>query len=131
MGYTHYWKTKRAFTEKEWKEFTDGTKKIIKKSNVSICGGSGEGMPIIDDVKVSINGSRAEGDDYETFYVTKEPQDFEFCKTARCPYDKVAVACLLLMEKILGSDCEVSSDGDMYGEDWANGRELFKKAIKR
>ena len=128
MGYTHYWKTKRAFTEKEWAEMTKGTKKIIKESNVPIGDGMGEGQPIITDNAISLNGKGANS--HETFYVSKEPTKFDFCKTALKPYDVVVCACLLLMMKILGNDAEVHSDGNMNGADWAKGRELFKKVIK-
>lgn len=132
MGYTHYWKTKRAFTEEEWKEFQDGTKKIIKASDVTIKGGNGEGKPKFTSEYVSLNGDRNVGDDYETFYITKEPTDFDFCKTARYPYDEVVCACLMLMEKILGNDVKVSSDGDRETEEeWLKGKELFNNAINK
>ena len=131
MGYTHYWKTKRAFTEEEWKKFTDGTKKIVKSSKVSIKGGLGTGQPSYTNEEIRLNGDSSKGEDYETFVVTKKEIDFEFCKTARQPYDEVVCACLLLMKKILGDDCEVSSDGDMETEEeWLKGKALFKKAIK-
>lgn len=130
MGYTHYWKTKREFTEEEWNKFTKGTKKIIKKSGVKICNGMGEDEPILTPDVVSLNGDASNGEDCESFIVTKEPQEFEFCKTRREPYDKVVCACLLLMEKILGKDVEVSSDGNR-DTDWKDGNQLFKDAIKR
>lgn len=128
MGYTHYWRMKRAFSEEEWKKFTDGVNKILAKTKVSICGGMGTGEPIISEEYVSLNGDESKGEDYESFVVTKEPQDFEFCKTARRPYDEVVCACLLLMEDILGNSVKVSSDGDRE-LDWVDGINLHHRVF--
>ncbi|NBR07553.1 MAG: hypothetical protein EBT92_17555 [Planctomycetes bacterium] len=45
--------------------------------------------PTITDTKIVFNG---EGDEScETFHLTKDPQDFEFCKTRQLPYDETVV----------------------------------------
>lgn len=49
--------------------------------------------------------------DYETFYVQRTAGlDFGFCKTARKPYDRYVVACLLILADEI-EDFNWSSDG--------------------
>jgi hypothetical protein len=53
---------------------------------------------------------------------------FNFCKTARKPYDKVVVACLIVLKHYLGAQIEVSSDGE--SSDWVAGLQLAQRLLK-
>ena len=81
-GYTHYWEHK-GFDDKQWAKLKTEAKKIIKaamKDDVALAGGDGHGKPTVTDYDVTLNGKAP--DDYETFYLSKGGQNFEFTKTA-------------------------------------------------
>ena len=116
MGYTHYWRQQRDFTETEWQELTRLTKLITADSRGVLARHPYDDHTLtIDDESICFNGIGDEG--HETFRITKkkrelydyEKQDsiqdaymyhksgggaFEFCKTAQKPYDKYVVAVL-------------------------------------
>jgi hypothetical protein len=52
---------------------------------------------------------------------------FDFCKTARKPYDAVVTACLILLKQTYGDAVEVSSDGSW--SEWQDGRDLYAKVF--
>ena len=101
MGYTNYWnRTTKPITQ----EFVDGVKRIIKESEkkgISIRGGLGEGDPKITLTAISFNGNGERELNYETCYFTNEEEDrgFNFCKTARLPYDYTVKRVLRLAKK--------------------------------
>ena len=143
MGYTHYWRQLRDFTETEWQELTRLTKLITtdgrwcdqRKGEVSL---SDEEFNI-DGEEIRFNGVGEDG--HETFLITKkkrakmdyEEQEaydkqgaFEFCKTAHKPYDKyvVAVLCAIYNMKIKLDEEKppvlyIRSDGNT--KDWTEG----------
>lgn len=84
MGYTHY------FEKLEPDEnLARITRKIVELGNVAICGGLGEGEPIITKAKIWLNGSAEKGEDFETFLIEKindKDVSFNFCKTGMRPY---------------------------------------------
>ena len=104
-----------------------------------VCGSDGTGDPIITDELVSFNGNAPVAGDadtgdlsHETFYVPRvyEPQDwqrpdrqgryFDFCKTARKPYDMAVTAALIALHYHFPTpEVEISSDGT--AEDWQQG----------
>lgn len=124
MGYTHYWKQTSDFTIGEWKRIKKGAELIIKTTNVPLSDSEGnpKTSPDITTKFISFNG---DGDDaHETFYISKiRRKDFNFCKTARKPYDEVVVAILLLIEYIAPEKFIWSSDGNE--EDHEAGKQLI------
>ena len=95
MGYTHYWRQLRDFTDTEWQELTRLTNLIIADNEGILSDGFGEGgKPEVNGEHIWFNGLGE--DSHETFRITKKKpeEDFEFCKTARKPYDKYVVAVL-------------------------------------
>ena len=109
MGYTRYWKRTE---EKITQEFVDDVNKILedcKKKGICIRDGWGEDEPIVTLNGIYINGNAQKGLDHETFSITNEPSNFEFCKTARKPYD-YAVREILNKAKEYGLVSNVSSD---------------------
>lgn len=109
MGYTHYIKSHRAFTKKEWADFTAEVKELIKNSSVPLANGAGDkgSKPIVNADLVSFNG--VEDDSHETAYVTREAEDFSFCKTNQKPYDEIVVEFYKLIRKY--TECVLKSDG--------------------
>lgn len=84
---------------------------------LQIASGNGKGKPVFDGVMVDFNGRDGEKDlGHETFRIEKHRQDWDFCKTARKPYDLLVVACLIAAWQIL--DYRFTSDGytDYNGE---------------
>lgn len=136
MGYTHYWTW--------WKDPSDvvlsgavrDMTKIIEETKGILAGPDGEGKPITRSHYVSFNGK---GEDaYETFEFPGSLERRElwggkrgalnFTKTARKPYDKVVVACLLAARAhIPETVLEISSDGNW--DDWKEGRDLYRRVI--
>ena len=111
MGYTRYWKR----TDKELTvDFIEAVKEIIadcESKGIHICGGYGEGDPEVRFNKVWINGDASKDLDHETIYFDNEPSDFEFCKTARKPYD-YALRRILKVAEAEGLVTDVRSDGE-------------------
>jgi hypothetical protein len=88
--------------------------------------GMGEGEPIIEDDKLIFNGKCP--NDYETFGISLESDGFDFCKTARQPYDPFVCLALLCFENEFGGDIEVSSDGERNSDEgWVIACEIFDK----
>ena len=110
MGYTHYWKWNGEVDARIWQDALINCQSIIRHSDVPL------------DVEFNPEGFFINGVDegaHETFVIPRHPKpiDFEFCKTARKPYDKIVMACLAVL-----ADCAgfvVSSDGDP--EEWTIG----------
>ncbi len=109
-GYTHYWKH-GGFDDAAWAKVVKEAKSIVKKAKkdgIEIAGGSGKGKPEFTKKAITLNGK--DPDDYETFYLSKAAQDFEFTKTAQKPYDPVVVSILAVAKKA-NKGFEPSSDG--------------------
>jgi hypothetical protein len=52
---------------------------------------------------------------------------FDFCKTARKPYDLPVCACLIVLQHYFGDQFRVSSDGGIDTQSWPSARELCLK----
>lgn len=113
MGYTHYWKN-NAIESSDWKRIVEGVKKIANSSVALVEIEFGADY-------IKLNG--VEGEDYEDFFLSAKPTGFEFCKTARRPYDEIVVAILMMVENIVPG-FSWSSDGDP--EDHQDGLNLLK-----
>lgn len=129
MGYTHYLKFARKPTDAELKPAIAEMKKVVADGRAKrvLFGPLGKGVPKIRATELAFNGN-AKGDrGHETFsfpgdltvkdYLASGPGFFDFCKTARKPYDAYVVACLLVArdhfpKKVL----DITSDGE--AGDW-------------
>lgn len=121
MGYTHYWKAKKSNATK-FKAFSNTCKKLYENlpefsknaggyyenDKIEIANAIGKGNPEFNDTHIAFNGK---GDElaHESFIIDNNNYDFNFCKTARKPYDLLVVACLIAAYEIL--DYRFSSDG--------------------
>ena len=143
MGYTHYWRQKRDFTDTEWNELTRLTKLITADGSSILANGfSDRGSQLtIDSEEICFNGVGEDG--HETFRITKKKRAksdydeqerydrhgaFDFCKTAQKPYDKYVVAVLCALHNVsaildnetIGTELmSISSDGNTA--DWTEG----------
>ena len=142
MGYTHYWKFK-----KHPKYVNDGCKKF--KSAVELLKSCLEKVPkeldierydyktnsfvepTFDSRNIIFNGDASSGYDHESFYVTLDDDDddfeFNFCKTARKPYDVAVCLALLCLKKEFDDDFSYSSDGTIDNYGWKLAIKIFNE----
>jgi hypothetical protein len=142
MGYTHYWtfkpipKGKAKQVEAKYQRAIKECSTVVRsysKANGGLSGFTAHCKPGLYG-GLQVNGSKDEGHEefslrehYNQNFEKCNPRmlecsenSFHFCKTARKPYDKVVVACLLILKRHLGDLIEVSSDGDCC--DWWSGQ---------
>lgn len=138
MGYTHYWNFSKVVKDidNSEKKFAAAVKLFKEKlkelpQSIRLANGIGEGEPIITPTKVVFNGSAENGEDYETFSITladdESESSFNFCKTARLPYDAAVCLALLCFKYAYGNDFNYSSDGDINDEGWELAHQIFDK----
>lgn len=127
MGYTHYWEI-RPEDNAGWERGLADCGRIIRASRGILAGPGRTGRPECGD-GVAFNGRGENG--HEDFTLPANPIDgatkFEFCKTARKPYDSVVTACLAVMALRAPGAIRVHSDGD--ADEWAGGLALAERVI--
>ena len=119
MGYTHYWRKERELPQDKWNEFIKDVNDVFFKADDNICQEYDEPNmpPLATDNVVRFNGVDDNG--HETFWFDRTESRppgrdglcFNFCKTARKPYDRYVVDCLKLAKKHFGKAVVLSSDG--------------------
>ena len=126
MGYTHYWRMSRDFTDTEWLAIMEAACKIIGRARDTFkiplayeCDQPDRKPEISSAFGIRFNGIGDDG--HETFMFTKrmgpEPEwrkgegHFAFCKTARKDYDAPVVAILIAAKEIAPQAFDWSSDG--------------------
>jgi len=128
MGYTHYWTVKTELDRAEFGAFALDVKALARAAgacHVTIRGWNGESStaPEFNNAEISLNGYGE--DSHESFIISQGDTGFQFCKTARKPYDLVVTAALCLFAARFGDAVEVSSDGTPG--DWQNGLNLARR----
>lgn len=126
MGYTHYW-DHAIITPEAWAGLVSDSRRIIKAADIPLAGPDGTGVPVIDRDRISFNGTASDDQDYETFELTPAITDFDFCKTARRPYDLVVTA-ILLRAVLTVPGFRIQSDGDWL-EDWQDARVIYARVF--
>lgn len=143
MGYTHYWHQKRNFTTAEWLAITADTRAVLAnaaKDGIDLLYERDSNKPpLIDSETIRFNGNGDEGHetfvlerkrrakrDYEDAAEYKRDGSFNFCKTARKPYDAVVTAVLLIAAHVAPNAIKLSSDGE--NTDWARGLAMAQAA---
>lgn len=125
MGYTHYWKVENDFEVEDWKELCKLSRKIISLSSVPVQFEDDDNKaPLINNQLIRFNGVGVDG--HETFMLSRQAQDFSFCKTARKPYDEIVTAILYAASS--SYDFSFTSDG-MVAEH-ADGIALLNRSLK-
>lgn len=150
MGYTHYWRQSRSVPRKTWAEIVEAAREIVAYALDELPFARPEEKPLglawendrpttapqLDHTAIRFNGIGDEG--HETFIITRilpdpsypdENVKFDFCKTARKPYDLVVTATLAALDSIWPELFEVSSDG--WAHEWERGVDLARRALRR
>jgi hypothetical protein len=131
MGYTHYYTFNRAALTPA--ELATGfalaateierLKQYLPRS-IKIKGGLGTGNAVLNVKSIWFNGDAKFDLDHETFHVERDAdplypdRNWEFCKTARKPYDVLVCCALISLKRHLPGAFSFTSDGDR--SDWAS-----------
>lgn len=140
MGYTHYWSQKEEATKEQvaqvLKEIEIMHKALPAYSKsgggycgdkeLKLCSWDGSGTPEFNEENIAFNGDATEGMDHESFVVNFKSTGFQFCKTARKPYDMMACLSLLSLANNIPS-FSYSSDGNK--DDWKPAVDFYRKHI--
>ena len=121
MGYTHHWKFRNGIAPMD---FENGAEKFakaaylgvklcdkVRERGIEICGGDGHFAPAFSRGKVVFNGNAEKNEDYETFAITPDDGEYNFCKTEFRPYDLLVCLMLLDFKHFFGEDFIYWSDG--------------------
>lgn len=143
MGYTHYWNLKKTTAQTRGQVKTAFAEVVIlfdklpqhsttaggyyADEKLRLCGGDGTGKLFVNDEALIFNGDAKQSLDHETFYFDiTNITEFNFCKTARKPYDfAVCVALLAMANHIEGF--EFSTDGQL--DDWKPAIEFYNEKV--
>ena len=120
MGYTVFFEQSRAFTMQEWGDIRAACIPMFNRLK-QIKGPSGIGRPEISNTGICFNGDASKGEDHETFIIEREGNGFQFCKTARKPYDRFVKAVLVIANYYAPGALKVSCDGDDEPDCWTEG----------
>jgi hypothetical protein len=143
MGYTHYWYKIRNLNTIKFENLLDDFSKLLDQSDEvnNIAEGDFHGE-FYQDTQIQYNGI---GDNqHETFFLERDTPKlefeqwyehgkngkthlFNFCKTARKPYDLLVCANLIIAKKKLGKEIIISSDGS--NEEWQEAKDLCQKHL--
>lgn len=134
MGYTNYFTKNKKATASQWNQLIDDAKLIFEKANeqgIELTGCGLGPVPIADKKKKMIffNGTTENDLCHETFSLQKNQDSmWDFCKTARKPYDAVVKAILIRAEE-LGVVSKWSFDGDKDEEEYEDGVNLLISSL--
>ena len=98
-----------------------------------LCGWDGTGEPVFTGTKVSFNGDASTGNDHESCIIELDGKEsFNFCKTARKPYDVAVCIALICFHHYFGDCFTYSSDGNIEeGEEgWKLAKEITSDYFK-
>jgi len=127
MGYTHYYRVKNVPNE-AYASIRKDFETLIPKftaQNIPLTGWDSEGEMTVNDEEIRFNG--VEDDGHETMALGVDTEGFNFCKTARKPYDLAVTSLLIVASQHLGELISVSSDG--YLSEWKEAMELCQSTL--
>jgi hypothetical protein len=120
MGYTVYFEQNRPFTLQEWGDIRAAVIPMFHRLK-QIKGESGYNRPTISNDTIGFNGDASKGEDHESFILGRTARGFQFCKTARKPYDRFVKAVLIIANFYAPGALKVSCDGDDEPDCWTEG----------
>ena len=141
MGYTRYWTQQRDFQEDEFAEIGRDVGAILscaaETASIAICNMAAEPntRPEITPALIGLNGTDDGDLGHEGFVIERvrtpregcaAPLGWNFCKTARKPYDRAVTAVLCYLATVVEA-FDVTSDG--RGADFLDGLELARAAL--
>lgn len=118
MGYTNYWTQYKPFTKKEWDAIKKEYDYIKENFNDVIIKDESENAD-----EIIFNGLKENENDHETFYISRlfrkswysgDNVKFNFCKTARKPYDLAVWHMLTFIKIVAPNSIDISRDGWSY-----------------
>lgn len=127
MGYTHYFEQGKPVTKEQWDNITNDAKKLIEHVKVH------NDIHVVSDIPTKKMFSASSiilndrDDSYETFYLRKKSNSYDFCKTNQKPYDLLVCAILMVAHHHAPGAYSISSDGN--SEDWAEASQLNAKVL--
>ena len=125
MGYTHYWTRAPELPAGAFNAAVSDCQKALALANIALAGPRGRGSPLFDREQIAFNGAGKQG--FESFCMPRratprndEEDVFDFCKTARQPYDLGVQISLIICAHHFGKSFRVRSDGG--DDEWAAAR---------
>jgi len=126
MGYTHYWKVQEV-EQNKWDTFVDDLKQVLSVGSYPITYEDDIDLPPqIDENGVRFNGMGNDG--HETFVIVNEDCSFDFCKTARKPYD-LPVCIALTLAKNHGILSYLATDGEFGEGNWLEAENVISSVL--
>ncbi|KAF3905423.1 hypothetical protein ABW20_dc0101065 [Dactylellina cionopaga] len=122
MGYTHYWSGTLTKSEELFAEI----RLLFSVASCRVAGPSGEGEPVFERNIIAFNGAEQEGSHESAVLNFGQNIRFDFCKTARKPYDAV-VGAVLLRCAFHNPGFNIRSDGSW--DEWSEARDLYQQAF--
>jgi hypothetical protein len=122
MGYTHYWECQQ-WTEEDQKGYEEALPQI--KKVLDLHKGILQSDLVANEEVIWLNG--IEG--HETFVFRPQTTRFDFCKTARKPYDLPVCEVLILLDRHI-PNFSFRSDGEIDGSDPNDGWAEAHRGIK-
>lgn len=110
MGYTRYWIRTEKPIDADLICYVCDVIEDCNNKGIAIRNWEGKGNPTVTFERIAFNGDHSLYHDHDTFSIGKET-GFEFCKTARKPYD-YAVRKVLKYAEEQGFVTDVTSDGE-------------------
>lgn len=139
MGYTNYWYRPRVL---DLPTFQAAVADCVKmRAHLAVPIVDGHGTPgteaTFSSDEVTFNGPGEQG--HETFMIERDFQPefrqeqpdgflFDFCKTARKPYDVVCQCCLIVFKHHFGDNFRVASDGATDNE-WVRAKGACQRIL--
>lgn len=111
MGYTRYWERTEKKIDEDFVKYVNEVIEECNKKGIIIRGDDGSGNPVVRLDVIAINGNAETDLDHETLYFDNKETGFNFCKTARKPYD-YAVRKILRYAQEVGLIKDLSDDGE-------------------
>ena len=124
MGYAHYFELQKAekkIPEKALKIIEPILEEAYKTGLIQQEYDKPE-PPICTEKEIAFNGVGENG--HETFYFRPNFTDFNFCKTARKPYDIVVMKVLLVLKCFF--DIDLGTDGN-FEDEWQDVRNYMEE----
>lgn len=122
MGYTHDFNFTKG-VGKFSKEVLEDIKRIAYDyKDIIQYGGTNDNPPLINEDVICFNGVGENA--YETFYLAPDAVEYNFCKTARKPYDLPACEILLVLKHQYGENFSLESDGFYVSKEEFEGKKL-------
>lgn len=112
MGYTRYWKRTEKPMDTDFVNFCFDVFDTCKKLGITIRNACGNDRPIVTEGKIAFNGDATRDDkdlSHDSFVLDNRTR-YEFCKTARKPYD-YAVRTILREALTRGYITDLRDDG--------------------